>query len=121
MLNLTQHVATAAQIEQGVVEPAAELKAAIIAEINFTGMPTSDEIRRRAKAVAVLAKEAGATSAMIGGALWFMGTLERELMANGIEPFYSYTSRKSVDELLPDGSVKKVAIFVHEGFIPAVL
>lgn len=121
MLNLTQHVATPSQIADGVIEPTAELKAAIVKLINFTGMPTGEEIRQRAKAVAELAAGTGATTAMIGGALWFMGSLERALVENGIEPFYSYTSRQSVDERLPDGSVRKVAIFVHEGFIPAVL
>lgn len=56
---------------------------------------------------------------MIGGALFLMPHLERELKALHIQPLYAFTKRESVEKTLPDGSVEKVAVFHHAGWVQA--
>ncbi len=41
------------------------------------------------------------------------------LAYRGITPLYAFTRRESVEEVLPDGSTRKTAVFRHAGFIPA--
>ena len=54
---------------------------------------------------------------MIGGAPWFMSSLEKELEAKGFKPVYAFSERVSVEQKQEDGSVKKINIFRHAGFI----
>ena len=46
-----------------------------------------------------------------------MAQLERRLRKVGIIPLYSFTERVSVEETLPDGSVKKSSVFKHAGWV----
>jgi hypothetical protein len=55
--------------------------------------------------------------AMIGGAPYLMAPLESALRAHGITPVYAFSVRESVDQVQPDGSVRKVAVFRHAGFV----
>ena len=55
---------------------------------------------------------------MIGGALWLMKSLIEELEGIG-QPLFAFTKRIVKETPQPDGSIKKVAIFKHKGFIPA--
>jgi len=55
---------------------------------------------------------------MIGGALWLMKPLIEELENIGM-PLFAFTKRAVEEVKQPDGSIKKVAIFKHEGFVPA--
>ena len=55
---------------------------------------------------------------MIGGALWLMKPLIEELENIGT-PLLAFTKRVTEEVKQLDGSVKKVAVFKHEGFIPA--
>jgi len=55
---------------------------------------------------------------MIGGALWLMKPLIEELENIGT-PLFSFTKRIVEEHRQTDGSVKKIAMFKHEGFIPA--
>jgi len=124
ILNLTQHPATPEQIAAGVVdlqpEDAAYVRRWLTAEtlesvLEWTDMDTDapeghgsrDE---RAAIIADRAAELGATRAMIGGAPWLMGPLERELRERGIQSLYAFSRRESVEERQPDGSVRKVNI-----------
>lgn len=118
ILNLTQHAATTDQVAAGVVEPAD--KKAVQALITFDELPTSQEILRRADRLAVMASESSHKKALIGGAPFFMGPLEDALWSYGVEPVYAFSKRESADEKQPDGSVKKIQVFRHAGFIPAV-
>ena len=54
---------------------------------------------------------------MIGGAPFLMGALESALLDYGITPVYAFSKRESVEEVQKDGSVKKINIFRHAGFI----
>ena len=55
---------------------------------------------------------------MIGGALWLMKPLIEELENIGT-PLFAFTKRMVEEVKQSDGSVKKVAVFKHEGFVPA--
>lgn len=58
---------------------------------------------------------------MVGGAPWFMSALCVSLKERGFNPVFSFTERQSIDEPQGDGSVKKVSVFNHVGFIPYVV
>lgn len=113
IINLTQHGATPEQIAAGVVEPAD--KAEVKRLLTFDEPPNKADYIIRANALADLAK--GYEAAMIGGAPYFMSSLEVALEARGIKPLYSFTRRESVDMPQADGSVRKVAVFKHVCFV----
>lgn len=120
IINLTQHAATDDQLQAGVIEPGPVDKTYIRKLITFDELPTENVIRERADKLARLARFLGAKGAMIGGAPFFMATLECALRREGVEPFYSFSTRV-VDEVEePDGKVVKKSVFKHAGFVPAV-
>lgn len=115
IVNLTQHTATPEQIAQGVIEctKATEVRSLI----TFTTIPTQVEMEERATQIARIALEQNADCAMIGGAPYFMSSLEVALKAVGIRPVYAFSVRESVEKTLPDGSVQKLNVFKHVGFV----
>jgi hypothetical protein len=118
IVNLTQHNLTEDQIGAGVYD--IESKAELIKLLNFEEIPSPDEIIARARAIAKLVKQAGATQAMIGGAPFLMPVLETALIRSGIKPLYAFTKREIVEgkEIKrPDGSVVKPSVFRHAGFV----
>jgi len=115
ILNLTQHNATPEQVSQGVVEP--KDKAQVQALLTFDELPTAEEIRRRAEALAEIAAAEGAEAAMIGGAPYLMADLEAALQARGIRPVYAFSRREVVETQMPDGTVVKKTVFRHLGFV----
>ena len=121
MLNLTQHPATAEQIAAGVVDLTGQRLARLKSLLTFEELPTRSDIERVAQAIANLATfcfdPSGQRSAMIGGAPFLMGALESALMDYGITPMYAFSRRESAEEAQADGSIKKVNIFRHAGFI----
>ena len=119
ILNLTQHEATPAQLEEGVFEPTPELKEEIRGLLTFDDIPSTREMFRRARGLAQAVAHSECSMAMIGGAPFFMSTLESELLGSGISPLYAFSRRESVDELQEDGSLVKRAKFVHLGFVGA--
>lgn len=123
IINLTQHKATFSQQSVGVVDlcdaegkPDPEL----VSLLNFDTLPSAEEVIQRAEALAQLASDCFATAAMIGGAPYLMAPLEAALRAKGIRPLYAFSERTSVEETLPDGSVRKTAVFIHKGFVGEV-
>lgn len=115
ILNLTQHVATPDQLADGVYEP--EEKEAIQKLLTFEELPGPFEIIGRATALAKLAVKNGAKTAMIGGAPFLTSVLQESLRAKGIRPVYAFSRRESVEQTMPDGSTRKVAVFRHLGFV----
>lgn len=115
IINLTQHAATAAQLEAGVIEPVS--REAVSALLTFVGPPTANDIRQRADSLAMLAAESGADAAMIGGAGYLMPALEAALRQRSIRPLHAFSARVSRDEVQPDGSVRKIAVFEHRGWV----
>lgn len=115
IINLTQHSGTP---DQGVVEPVD--KAIVSTLLTFDEPPMPREMEERAEALASIAKEAGASKAMIGGAPFFMSTLERVLMEHGVGPLYAFSKRVSIDIPIPEsegGGVRKQAVFRHLCFV----
>jgi hypothetical protein len=120
MLNLTQHKATEDQKASGIQDMSPAMFAVIVKLLTFEEAPTAEEMRLRAKEISSLVKETGTTSVMIGGAPFFMSSLEAALQSVGIQPRYAFSKRESLDQIQPDGSVRKVAVFKHITTFPAV-
>lgn len=130
ILNLTQHAATTEQIKAGVVDLTGDELASLKEALTFSELPTEQDIRERAEHIASLAIFNGLgpddgddpyfERAMIGGALWLMAPLAAELRAHGIEPVFAFSVRETEEQTQPDGSVRKIAVFRHAGFVPAV-
>lgn len=117
IINLTNFDATPEQLEQGVQNLSDEDKAELRGLLNFTDMPTGEQIQERASAIADIAENSGCDKAMISGAPYLMGPLENALSERGVEPVYAYSERVSVDVQNEDGSVTKTTQFQHLGFI----
>ena len=126
ILNLTQHKSTP---EQGCYDLQGQALADLKGLLTFENLPTRQEIVDRAAVLAAVAAGSPvaydgeeaifATAAMIGGAPFLMGPLEAALRERGITPLYAFSERVSEDAVQPDGSVRKVAVFRHKGFIEA--
>lgn len=143
ILNLTQHNATSEQVAAGVTtgELSPEQIGEIRALLTFETCPQASEIGQRARQLAQIAqlaiwREKSALPyaqewggeplhseanffeyALIGGAPYLMAPLESALRVRGITPLYAYSVRESVDQAQPDGSVRKIAVFRHVGFV----
>jgi hypothetical protein len=115
IINLTQHTASADQRAAGVAD--VQPRERLVTLLTFDTAPSRAEISRRADEIAAIA--AGAEAAMIGGAPFLMSALERALEKRGVKALYAFSVRESVEETLPDGSVRKVNVFKHAGFVPA--
>ena len=119
IINLTQHIATLDQLEVGVFEPADKKKVQDL--LTFEEIPhCSNRIAVRAAKLAAIAAATDATHAMIDGAPYLMGALEFFLLQEGITPLYSFSKKMPVEEILPDGSIKKSSVFKHAGWIEGV-
>lgn len=119
ILNLTQHKSTPEQIAAGVVEPEPDVKELIQRLLTFDVIPTTAELRYRARDLAQIAVADESSTVLIGGAPYFMSSLERALRDAGVRAYYAYSRRDSVEAIQEDGSVKKVQVFKHMGFIAA--
>lgn len=138
ILNLTQHPATPEQLAAGVFDPTSEERAEIVRLLTFEEVPDKSEIKERAYQLALtayhidraryrsLSTEAreleerfDSSCALIGGAPYLMSALEEELKKQFILPLYAFSVRESVEQVQPDGSVRKTATFRHQGFIQA--
>ena len=118
ILNLTQHAATEDQIAAGVVEPKDKIR--IAALLTFETLPTRGDIMERADALARIAASEVYGAALIGGAPYLMSPLEAALTHLGIVPFYAFSLRDSVEEKMPDGSMRKTQLFRQVGFVRGV-
>ena len=119
MINLTQPPASPEQIAAGVRDLDPHQRTLLVQALTVDALPTRAEIHDRCEAIATLALASGARQAMIGGAPWMMSTLERALRAVQCEPVYAFSMRESAEHVQPDGSVRKVTVFRHAGFVLA--
>ncbi len=125
IVNLTQHPSTPEQQSEGVVDFEGEKLAALKDALTFEELPEIGEITGSAEFIAELAAYCGLwetppTHALIGGAPFLMAPLEDALRRKAITPLYAFSRRESVEERQSDGSVRKVNMFRHAGFVPAV-
>ncbi len=140
IINLTQHPATPEQVAASVFDLPPNLRGDLSALLTFDAIPSVEEIKARAHDIAIMAamlasgadrheesdgavaendSGAFALQAMIGGAPYLMAPMEAALRDNGIEPVYAFSVRESVEQAQPDGTVRKINIFRHAGFVPA--
>jgi hypothetical protein len=124
IVNLTQHVATPEQIAQGVVDLDHEDRAECARLLTFDELPTEEDLWVRADQLVELVKcspisEPGCW-VMIGGAPFFMESLATALRREGYCPVYAFSRRESIEEKQADGSVRKVAVFRHLGFVVGI-
>lgn len=119
ILNMTQHPATAEQIEAGVLDLSPDDRALLAQALTFDTCPDESVLLTRAKSIAMMAAghSSGARSAMIGGAPYLMRPLEKALWDEDIRPLYAFSVRDSVERIRPSGAVEKVAVFRHSGFV----
>ena len=130
IVNLTQHPATQEQIADGVFDLTGDKFIELKALLTFSTRPDGREIHLRARKIVVLVEDLeGADEirgAMIGGAPYLMSRLEVAFdnAAGGVLPWdfqvlHSFTERVVEETILPDGTVKKTAMFKHQGFVEA--
>lgn len=122
IINLTQHPSTPEQRAAGVFDMEGDKLAKLKRYLTFDNPPSENEIYSRAATIALLAvgNKPCPDAAMIGGALWLMAPLARELRVQGITPLFAFSVRETEEQVQPDGSVRKTAVFRHAGFVPAV-
>lgn len=126
IINLTQHQATAEQLQAGVVDLPEKRRQQLCQLLTFEEIPTAQELQERAKAIVDLPFVVESVEdmvkpmpekALIGGAPFFMSYLEEELKAAFIQPIYSFTKREVYVTTQPDGTIVKTAVFKHIGFV----
>ncbi len=125
IFNLTQHEATFEQVAQGVCDLPDDLHKQVIELITFDEPPKASEMLRRAQRICAIVDSLmsiGVYGAMIGGAPFFMATLERTLFEEcGIVAKYSFSQRVSQETVGPNNEVVKVSTFKHVSFVDAVV
>lgn len=121
ILNLTQHQATPEQVAQGVVDLDDVDRFNVSLLLTFDELPTRNRIEQAAQQLAEFAdrlcRAYRADAVMIGGAPYLMPELECALRRHGVRFCYAFSKRVAEDQLQPDGSVRKVQVFRHAGFI----
>ena len=127
ILNATQHKATTEQKEVGVMD-LPEIYADQVKDlITFDQVPTVEEIEDRAEEIVETLLNyieslpfdypVRGLEIMIGGAPYLMQDLEDALVRKHMIPLYAFSTRVSEDQHQPDGSVKKVQVFKHAGWV----
>ena len=122
IVNLTQHYATSEQAKAGVIDLDESWRKVLQDLLTFDELPDITVLIGAAEGIAALPEYTvpDADRAMIGGAPFLMFALESALIHRGIKPLYAFSKRESVEETQSDGSVKKVAVFRHVGFVETI-
>ncbi len=89
ILNLTQHTATPEQSKMGVLDLHISVKRKVKELLMFTETPEKSELQARACELVSIVKKYDVTDVLIGGAPFFMSTLEKELINAGFRPVYA--------------------------------
>jgi hypothetical protein len=119
-LNLTQHAATADQLEAGVVDVPAERITELKKLLDVPELPTQADLQSRVTAIVAMADAVAndeIPAVMIGGAPFLMALLDRDLSWAGFKVKFAFSKRVSVETTMPDGSVRKTADFKHIGMV----
>lgn len=102
-------------------EPA---RSELIKLLTFEELPTSEIIHERASQICELVASTFADVEpkvlLLAGAPFLMSTLEIFAALRGWKPVYAFSKRESVEELQPDGSIKKISVFKHAGFVEVI-
>lgn len=114
ILNLTQHIATPEQQNDGVFEPVNKHLVTIL--LTFHSLPNEQIISDRCNELTEIVKDHNCHYVMIGGAPFLMSTLEKMLISQNIKPLYSF-SQRIVNENRIGNETQKTSIFKHTGWI----
>lgn len=126
IVNLTQHLASADQLRAGVVDLPEHRRRALLEALTFDEIPSSQQIVEAAEQIVRIALDNGLDEdginpvpefAMIAGAPWLMSTLEKGLRLCDITPVHAFSAREIKETVEPDGSIKKISVFRHKGFV----
>lgn len=117
ILNLTQHPASAEQIAAGVEDVDPRERDYLTTLLTVDALPDRAELQDRAEHLAELALMYDPGAVMIGGAPFLMAPLEKALRRQGLTVLYAFSRRECAEEKQPDGSVRKVQVFKHLGFV----
>ena len=98
IFNLTKHRSTWREQMMGVIEPSWKVKREIIQLQSFPEMPDQTILDERANRLAGIAKLSGCSKVLIGGAGFFMVTLEMALCYHGIEPVYIWNTKNDKNQ-----------------------
>ena len=128
-MNMTQHPATQEQFLDGVFDLPAEWRETISTLLTVDDFPhrsarqtVEENILERCRQLADIADRLadGVKIIMIGGAPFMMAPLEQALTLKQFRVFYAFSRRESSETKQPDGSIQKVSVFRHEGFIEGI-
>ena len=144
IINLTQHRATLEQVDAGVIDLPESYRTSVIEALTFDDIPSKTDMEQRANTIAFVVScyilgrliptgsfedisdkwgsnsiddeniKAFNHSFLIGGAPFFMSTLESELSYIG-RVLYAFSKRESKD--IANG--EKISYFKHIGFVQA--
>ena len=120
ILNVTQHVATNSQIAVGVVDMLTIDRVELTALLTFTTVPSYRDMVERATAIKAIVDGYSVSSVMLGGAPFFMAILETVLHYT-YSVVYAFSTRESIESVLADGSVRKVNVFNHAGWVQGTI
>lgn len=126
LYNLTQHNATAEQVAMGVIDLDGALKEQLIEAITFTGLPTASDVEVKASKLRKIMLSIMDTDEeacfMVGGAPYLMAQLgnTKRFSVKHFQSriYFAYSDRVSEEVHNPDGTVTKVNVFKHLGFVP---
>ena len=121
LINLTQHSLTDEQKKS--VDTTIEPKDMAV-YLNFNDMPDANIINNRAFEMfdclmAMLPSDVKPEdcTVLLGGAPFFMSACEKAAIHYGFNYCYAFSKRVSEEVKQPDGTVRKVSVFKHEGWI----
>ena len=119
ILNITQHKATPAQLEAGVVDWNVEDRKILNNLLTFKDLPSTEDLTARAEEILLFIQwRTSCATVIISGAPFFMSTLERVLKRDGFVVLHAFSERDSIEETDPKtGVVVKTNVFRHLGFI----
>lgn len=118
ILNLTQHVATTQQVEQGVIDMLPNHREQLVALLTFSELPSSEQLFDRASELVILASKYACDCIMIGGAPYLMPVLESAIAIDMGKPtVYAFSKRISTEVTNELGEVIKTNTFAHQGFV----
>jgi len=113
IFNATQHPATPDQIQAGVI-PTCDPQVKVL--LTFDSIPTKSDMIRRANEIAhIVGVQHQLNACMIAGAPYFMPILEETLVTHGLNVYYAFSKRESI-EVIVGNAVEKKNVFKHKGF-----
>lgn len=122
-ISLMLYLVTPDQASAGLIDMPEDgsLRAALIEALSYNHQPDQEELLRRARrVVGIMADYAGGMTALqgrkviLGGFSALMHPLQAACLRAGMQVGYAYPGHcECVDQLQPDGSVLKTAIFRH--------